>query len=176
MKTLVIYSSRTGFTKRYAEGIAERTQGELLELKEARKKDDRFFAPYDAIVFGSWAMGGSFVKLKWFLEKAPAWKEKRLAVFGVGASPNASPEIDGVLQKTVPDPLKKNVRAFYCQGGLDYDKMRFPYKQMMRMFSASLAKKKDATEDEKKKAAMIAESYDISDISYTDPIVAWITE
>ena len=40
MKTLVIYSSRTGFTKRYAEWIAERTQGDLLELKDAKKKDD----------------------------------------------------------------------------------------------------------------------------------------
>ena len=176
MKTLVIYSSRTGFTKRYAEWIAERTQGDLLELKDARKKDDGFFAPYDAIVFGSWAMGGSFVKLKWFLEKAPAWKGKRLAAFGVGASPNGSPEIDAALQRMVPDTLKKEVRVFYCQGGLDYDKMSFPYKQMMRMFASSLAKKKNATEDEKKQAAMISESYDVSDIRYTDPIVAWITE
>ena len=38
MKTLIIYTSQTGFTKRYAEWLAERMSGDLLELKDARKK------------------------------------------------------------------------------------------------------------------------------------------
>ena len=37
MKTLIIYTSQTGFTKKYAEWLAERTGGDVLELKEAKK-------------------------------------------------------------------------------------------------------------------------------------------
>lgn len=38
MKTLVVYTSQTGFTKRYAEWIAKRTQAVVIELEEAKKK------------------------------------------------------------------------------------------------------------------------------------------
>ena len=39
MKTAVVYTSQTGFTKRYAEWIAERTRGDAIELGDAKKKD-----------------------------------------------------------------------------------------------------------------------------------------
>ena len=38
MKTIVIYNSKTGFTKRYAEWISEALSCECVELKEASKK------------------------------------------------------------------------------------------------------------------------------------------
>ena len=44
----------------------------------------------------------------------------------------------------------------------------------MKMFVGMLKKKKDATEAEKTMAQMIASSYDISDIQYTDPIVDYL--
>ena len=39
MKTIVIYTSQTGFTKRYAEWIAEATGADCFELSAAKKKD-----------------------------------------------------------------------------------------------------------------------------------------
>ena len=39
MKTLIIYTSQTGFTKKYAEWLADRTGGDLLDLKAAQKKN-----------------------------------------------------------------------------------------------------------------------------------------
>ncbi|WP_022765995.1 hypothetical protein [Butyrivibrio sp. XPD2006] len=35
MKTLIIYTSQTGFTKRYAQWLADRVGGDLLDLKDA---------------------------------------------------------------------------------------------------------------------------------------------
>ena len=40
MKTLIIYTSQTGFTKKYAEWLAEKMSGDLLELKDARKRTE----------------------------------------------------------------------------------------------------------------------------------------
>lgn len=175
MKTLVIYTSQTGFTQRYAQWIAGRTNGDLMELKEAGKQEDGFFAAYDAIVYGGWCMGGKIVKLNWFLEKAADWKDKRLAAFATGASPNDNPEIDEVFGKMLTEEQKKYIRLFYCQGGLNYDKMKILYRLMMKMYISAMKKKKDATEKEKQKAAMIAKSYDVADVRYTDPIVAYLT-
>ena len=38
MKALVIYSSKTGFTKQYAQWIAEKLAGECITFKDASKK------------------------------------------------------------------------------------------------------------------------------------------
>ena len=39
MKTLIIYTSQTGFTKKYADWLAQKTGGDLLDLKDAQKKN-----------------------------------------------------------------------------------------------------------------------------------------
>ena len=49
MKTIVIYNSQTGFTKRYAEWIAKAAGADCLELSVAKKKD---LTSYEAIIFG----------------------------------------------------------------------------------------------------------------------------
>ena len=47
MKTIVIYNSQTGFTKRYARWIAEAAGADCLELSAAKR---RSLESYDAIV------------------------------------------------------------------------------------------------------------------------------
>ena len=39
MRTLIIYTSQTGFTKKYAEWIAEKAKADILDLKNAQKKN-----------------------------------------------------------------------------------------------------------------------------------------
>ncbi len=174
MKTLIIYTSQTGFTKKYAQWIAQRVNGELLELKEAQKKGTEFFESFDAIVYGGWAMAGSIFKSKWFFDKASEWKDKRLAVFCVGGSPNDNPDVEVMLSKLLTDDRKQYIAAFYCQGGFCYEKMNTASRLAMKMFVGTLKKKKNASEDEKLMVKMISSSYDISDISYTDPIVEYL--
>ena len=52
MKTIVIYNSQTGFTKRYAQWIAEAAGADCLALPDAKKKD---LTAYEAIIYGGWA-------------------------------------------------------------------------------------------------------------------------
>ncbi len=174
MKTLIIYTSQTGFTKRYAQWLADRVNGDLLEFKDAQKKSDDFFAGYDAICYGGWAMAGNIVKGKWFLGKAVNWKDKRLAMFCVGGSPNDSPDIDVFLQNTLTEEQKKYIKLFYCQGGFNYEKMKAPSRIAMKMFVSALRKKKDTTEEEKMAIEKMSSSYDVSDIKYIEPIVEYL--
>ena len=175
MKTLIIYTSQTGFTKKYAEWLAQKTGGDMLELKEAQKKDDAFFAGYEAIVYGGWVMAASVVKVKWFLNKAASWKDKKLAVFCVGGSPNDNPDIEGMLKNMMTDEQREYIKAFYCQGGFNYERMNAPSRLAMKMFVSALKKKKDPTEEEKIMAEMVATSYDISDEKYLEPVIDYLT-
>ena len=173
MKTLIVYTSQTGFTKRYAEWLAEEMEADVLDLKEAQKKDAAFFEAYEAIVYGGWAMAGTVTKVKWFLDKASSWKDKRLALFCVGGSPNDNPDIEVMFNKTLNDDQKKYIKTFYCQGGFNYEKMNAPSRMAMKMFVSSLKRKKNQTEDEKKMVEMISSSYDISDKKFIAPIVEY---
>ena len=176
MKTLIIYSSQTGFTERYAKWIGQELHADLLPIKEAKKRSDDSFLGYDAIIYGGWSMGGRIVDVEWFLGKASSWKERKLAIYGVGATPWDAPEIPEFLASIVNEEQKKYINVFYCPGGLDYSKMNFFCKIMMKMFAKSMNKKDGLSDYEKQKAEALLTSFDSSDRKYIQPIVAYVNE
>lgn len=168
MRTIVIYNSQTGFTKRYAEWIAEAAGADCLPLSEAKKKN---LAEYEAIVFGGWACAGGISKLAWFKSNMDKWTDKRLVVFCVGGSPIENPEIMPALKQNFKESELKRVNIFYCPGGFCYEKMSASSKLMMKMFVKALRAKKNKTEAEQEMVKMISTSYDISDKKYVEPIL-----
>ena len=168
MKTIVIYNSQTGFTKRYAEWIAEATKADCLELSAAKKKD---LTTYEAIIFGGWACAGSISKISWFKGNIDKWADKKLMAFCVGGSPIDNPEIEQTLKQIFNESASEKVSVFYCPGGFNYDKMSASSKLMMKMFIKMLKAKKDKTEAEQEMVKMISQSYDISDKKYIQPIL-----
>lgn len=170
MTTLVIYSSQTGFSKTYAQWLGERLGCQVISLEKAEKKDPRFFIPFDCLIYGSWAEAGKIHKSHWFISKIEDWKDKKLALFMVGASPNDSPDTQLALDNVLEAKLKPYARVFYCQGGLSYEKMSLPSKIVMKIFAKTVKKKNPEI------GQMISKSYDISDPKYLDPLVNYIQE
>lgn len=169
MKTAVIYNSKTGFTKRYAQWIAEASGADCMELAAAKKKN---FDAYDAVVFGGWACAGRISGISWLKGSMDKWRQnnqKKLIVFCVGASPAESPGIKTFLRQAKAE--LKTADVFYCPGGLSYEKMPVPSKLMMKMFVKTLKAKKDKTVEEQEMIRMISSSYDISDKKYVGPIL-----
>lgn len=168
MKTIIIYNSQTGFTKRYAEWIAEAAEADWIELSAAKKKD---LTAYEAIVFGSWACAGSISKISWFKGNIDKWAGKKLIVFCVGASPIENPEVEIALSQIFNESERKKAALFYCPGGLNYDKMAAPSKLMMKLFVKSLKAKKVKTQEDELMIKMISSSYDIAGKQYIEPIL-----
>lgn len=169
MRTIVIYNSQTGFTKRYAEWIAQAAGADCAELSAAKKLD---LAPYEAIVFGGWAFAGRISKINWFKRHIAKWTDKKLLVFCVGASPAENPEIEPTLKRIFNKPEQKRVNVFYCPGGFSYEKMSAPSKLLMKMFVNALKVKQDKTPEEQKMIQTLCSSYDLSDRTYIEPILA----
>ena len=172
MKTLVVYTSQTGFTKRYAQWLSDEMKADMYDLKEVQKKDDSFFSEYEAIVYAGWAMAGKVVKAGWFLNKAEGWKGKKLAVICVGGCPGDAPECEAMMKTVLSEEQSSYIKAFYCQGGFNYEKMNAASKLAMKMFVGSLKKKTD--EKSKTMAEMIAKGYDISDVKYILPVADYL--
>ena len=81
-----------------------------------------------------------------------------MIVFGVGRSPAESPEIPAAIRGNFTEEELKSLKAYYCPGGFNYEKLSGFSKFMMKMFTTILANKKDAIESEKNMAHMISHS------------------
>lgn len=173
MNAIVIYNSQTGFTKKYADWVAEQVNAECVEFSKAVKKD---LQGYDAIIFGGWAVAGSISKLKWFKNNLHKWAGKKLVVFCVGASPAENPEIGEVLPKNFTADELKQVKLVYCPGGLNYEKMSVSSRLMMKTFVKMLKMKKNKTETDIAQIEIMSSSYDISDMKYAEPIINYLKE
>lgn len=169
MKAVVTYTSQTGFTKQYAQWIAEAAGADCLDLAEAKK---RSLDAYDAIVFGSWACAGSISKLGWFRKRLDSWAGKKLIMFCVGASPADSLEVKKALESCLTPAEREKVHVFYCPGGLRYDRMRPASRAAMRLFARAIQGKRNKTPEEEEMARAISSSYDLSDRRHIEPILA----
>ncbi len=173
MKTIVIYNSQTGFTKRYARWIAQAAGADCLELSVAKKKD---LSSYETIIFGGWACAGSINKISWFKRNINKWSDKKLIVFCVGGSPIDNPEIEAGLKQNFSESELEKVKIFYCPGGFNYEKMSLSSKFMMKIFIKILKNKKEKTKEEEIMVKMISSSYDISNKKYIEPILRCLEE
>ena len=94
--------------------------------------------------------------------------------FCVGGSPNDNPDVEVFLNNVLTEDQSKYIKVYYCQGGFNYEKMNMPSRIAMKMFVSALKNKKNATEKEKLMSEKMSSSYDISDIKFIEPIVAYI--
>ncbi len=172
MKALILYHSKTGFTQRYAEWIAEETDADCESFDH---RDGIRFGDYDAVLFGSSVHAATILKLKWFKRQIPDWEGKRLAVFAVGAMPLSSgTPVEQLFAQNLTAEERRRVATFYLPGGLDYERMGAVDRAMMAIFRKMLAGKKARTPDEEAALKAISSSYDASDRRAIAPIVRWL--
>lgn len=171
MKTLIIYNSQTGFTKRYAYWLKEVVDADVVRLKDKFDLD-----LYDQIVFGGWAHAGKIKGLDWFKKKIDGVKDKTLIVYCVGASPDGNKDIEIALENNLPSDKYPHIHRFYCPGGLDYSKMSFSSKLLMKGLVTFLKLKRNKSIEETQMVEMISKSYDISSKQYLEPLIEVLLE
>lgn len=170
MKILITYKSKTDFTKRYAEMIANEVNCDILPFLEVTNGT---MSSYDTIVFGGGLYAGGVNGLKKANDMFHKSSAKQLIVFATGGTPNegSDKEIAEVWARNLSPEELDTVPHFYMQAGLCYEKMSFPNRLMMKMFASMLGKKADKTDYEKGFAEAIKSSYDIFDKKYAEPLI-----
>ncbi|UNT94344.1 flavodoxin domain-containing protein [Allobaculum sp. Allo2] len=110
MKTPVIYSSQTGFTKRYANWIASAAHADCLDVSAASTED---LSQYEAIVFGSWISGGYLHDLHWLKDNLPTCPDQKRILYIVGASPSENEEVKRLRKKCLRAFEEHNVKDIF---------------------------------------------------------------
>lgn len=164
MNAIVMYRSKTGFTRRYAEWIAAALGCKALEWKAAQSVD---LAAYDTLIYGGWCHAGSIMGLKKFLQVAEPTK-KNIVVFATGASPAENPDIEPAMKKNFTPAQWERIKAFYCPGGLNYEAMGAVDRALMAAFRAMVKKQEG---EGSQMYQMLCKSYDLTDEKYIEPLV-----
>ena len=135
MKILVTYKSKTGFTKKYAEWIAEELGCEAKDIKTITPKN---VAEYDLVIHGGWILGGIINGYS----KINSFNPKRLIVFGVGFTPKA--EVD--LKKMAEENKLGDTPLYYFEGGTNPPKMGFIGRKIVEMVTKEKVEYQDNTD------------------------------
>ena len=169
MKNVVIYTSQTGFTKRYAEWIGEAAEAEAVDIAQAKKLNLR---DCDTIILGSHVCADNIVKAKKFAKILRKYPGKKCALFVTGASPAASDRLKESFAKAFSQ--YPDLRFYYFPAGFNYVKLTGLSRMMINLLRKMLASKKDKTEEEQAMEKMISSSYDISDKTLIVPLTEYI--
>ena len=64
------------------------------------------------------------------------------------------------------------IKAFYCQGGFNYEKMNLASRLMMKAYANSLKKSKN--EKTREMGNLVDHSFDMSDKKFIEPVVEYV--
>lgn len=119
IKTVVIYKSKSGFTRKYAEWIAEELSTDIFE---ASKVSVDLLKAYDNIIYGAGLYAVGINGLKLITRNLDKLKDKKLAVFATGATPFREEALNEVRNKNFTLDEQKHIQFFYFRGGFDFNK------------------------------------------------------
>lgn len=172
MNTVIVYKSQTGFTKRYAEWIAADLNCDTLEVKKATTES---LKSYNIVVYGAGITAGQIGGLKKFKTLMAAFTDKKMIVFGTGATPvEERKAFEDIKKANFNEQELTNIPYYYFQSGVNYENMNLGSKIIMKMFASMLAKKSDKTPEEKGMADAIMQSCDFSKKEYIKPLVDYV--
>lgn len=166
MKTLVVYSSKTGFARKYAGMIAQAVDGQLMPLKDV---NSFIMSRYQNVVFGGGLYASSINGLKKAKKDFHESNAQNFVVFACGATPNeAVGTIDAMWKKNLNSTELSSMPHFYMQGGLAYEDMGKMDRFLMTMV-ANIKGKKNADGVNPMKL-----SQDNTSIDFIKPLVDYV--
>lgn len=119
-KVLIVYSSKRGSTKQYAEWIAEElSKDHACELVSFGESKDINLYEYDLIIYGGWIRGSGIVDFDNFRKGLDGELLKKLILFGVGVALQTAENYMQVWSINIGkiDPKNENKSTMYILDG-----------------------------------------------------------
>ena len=173
MKTVVIYKSKTGFTKKYAEWISEELSADLFE---ASKVKPNMLAAYDTLIYGGGLYAVGINGVKYITKNLSNFKDKKVVVFATGVSPSRKEAINEVKDKNFTSEDQHYIEFFYLRGGFDFSKLKPLDKVLMTVLKWKINMKpvKKMTPDERGMLACYDKAVDFTRKENLDELITYV--
>jgi len=175
-KTLIMYHSVNGTTKRYAEWLAEELSGDLHNIKDIKSD---MLSGYDVIILGSPILAGTPKGLSIFTKNYELIKDKRLIFYACGiedmSNEMVTNRIRESIEKMIPKEVFSKLKIFYLRGGFDHFKLNFMYRFLFWLAKKKIDKKpvEELTFDEKLVVETYGKNLDFTNKEGIKPIVEY---
>ncbi len=171
---IILYQSKYGATKRYADWLVEETGYDCVETKNAKVEK---LQNYDVIILGGGVYASGIAGLQFIKKNIGQLGNKNIVVFAVGASPYDENAIMQIREMHFKGELS-NISLFYCRGAWDEEKMKFADRMLCKMLQKAVAKQNQDDYEPWQKALMcsVRKKCDWTDKSYLEPLLKHIKE
>lgn len=171
-KALILYKSKYGSTKKYAEMLQSRLNCDIFNLDNSQNLN---FKNYDTIIFAGAIYASGIAGINSLRKNYEELKDKKLAILCVGASPYEEKALEEIKIKNLKSDLI-HIPLYYARGAWDESKMTIRDKLLCKMLIIHIRKKDPKTYEPWMKALVeaIGNQCDWVDEKYLRPLIEYI--
>ena len=175
MNTIVIYKSKYGSTKAYAEWIAEALSCECVDAKNISAQD---LTSYDCIVYG----GGLYAEIingaSLITKNISQLQNKRIAIFSTGITPLDCREYYDklVFDKNFKGEIREKVKVYNYLGKMILEELTLPHRTAIKALKKLMSGKENPTEMEKLLVELCDADGDFSDRNALGELIGYAKE
>jgi menaquinone-dependent protoporphyrinogen IX oxidase len=175
-ETIIIYDSKYGYTQQYAQWLAEELNADLCEIK---RMNINVIKDYSTLIFGSSIYAGRSKAALTILKHYKNIERKRVVLFTCGLSDVGKESniatINKGLDRILTNEIRSRIQIFHTRGGIDYSRLSFVHKAMMKMVFSHLSKKpeNELSDENRDLLATYGQVVDYKDKKMLEPIIQY---
>ena len=148
MNAIVVYKTKYGSTKTYAEWIAEELSCEAVDVKDT---DIQKLSEYDAIIYGGGLYAEVINGVTIITKNLDKLKDKKIAVYTTGITPlDCRAYYDTyVVEKNFKEGVPENVKLFNFLGKMKMEELSLVHRTALKSLKKIMSSKKNPSEMEK---------------------------
>ena len=175
MNSIVIYKSKYGSTKAYADWIAEKLGCQSVNAKGFKAQD---LKDYDTIIFGGGLYAEIIAGVTLITKNFDELSDKKLIVFTTGLTPLDCREYYDkmVIEKNFKPYMLDKIKIFNFMGKMVIDELSLPHKAAIKTLKKIMSGKENPTEMEKLLIDLCDKSGDFTDLKKAQDIVSYVNE
>ena len=137
MSSIIIYGSCYGSTKQYAEELSKRTNIKAISFKNVKEIN-----AYNTIIYLGGLYAGGVLGMAKTIKKLKDFSNKKIIIVTVGLSDPTDEVNKNNIRNNIKNQIQKEIfekaKIFHLKGGIDYSKLNFAHKTMMKLLYNSV--------------------------------------
>ncbi len=173
MKAIVIYKSKYGSTKAYAQWIAEELNCEAVDAKTVKADD---LSQYDTIIYGGGLYAEVINGVTLITKNLDKLTGKKIAVYTTGITPlDCRDYYDKlVIEKNFKPEMLQQIKIFNFLGKMIIDELSIVHKTAIKTLKKIMSGKENPTEMEKLLVELCDSDGDFTDKNAISELIEYV--
>ena len=148
MNSIVIYKSKYGSTKTYADWIGEELHCEVVDAKDVKVEE---LDKYDTIIYGGGLYAEVISGVTLITRNLDKLENKKIIVYSTGITPLKYREYYDkyVIEKNFKPEMLEKIKVYNFMGKMIIEELSMPHKAALKTLKQIMSAKKEPTEMER---------------------------